>query len=145
MRQPTIINKFGEMVGWNNITFNWLDRDVEGISALEYDDDREMENITGAGGFPVGQGTGNYTATASVTLYMEEVRAMEKALPRPKRLQDIVIPSVIVEYDLNGEIIRDVLRNVRIKNRGVAATNNDKSLVKKYDLLVSHIDWYDNR
>lgn len=140
-----IINKFGEMSGWNNVTLNWLGRDVEGMSELEYDDDQEMENIMGAGGYSVGQGTGNYNAKASVTLYIEEVRAMEKQLPRGKRLQDIKISAVQVEYDLDGEIIRDVIRNVRIKNRGVAVKNNDKTIAFKHDLLVSHIDWYDNR
>lgn len=145
MAQPTIINKFGQMVGWNNISWDWLDRTVEGINALSYTDNQEMENITGAGGYPVGQGTGNYTAEASVTLHLEEIRAMEASLPVGKRIQDIVIPKVTVEYELNGSVIRDVLNNVRITGRGVEVSNNDKVIAFQHTLLVSHIDWYVNR
>jgi len=133
------------MAGWNNITWDWLDRSVEGISALAYSDAKEMENIPGAGGYPVGQGDGNYMAEGSVTLYLEEIRAMEKSLPRGRRLQDIVIPKVTIEYDLNGEVIRDVLNNVRIMGRGVEVSNNDKVIANQYSLLVSHIDWYVNK
>jgi hypothetical protein len=145
MAQPTIINKFGNMVGWNSVTFNWLDRDVEGVTSIEYDDEQEMENIKGAGGYAVGQGAGDYSAKASVTLYLEEIRAMEKQLAKGKRLQDIVIPSVQVQYEQGGVIVTDVLKNVRIKNRGVAVSNNDKSISFKHDLLVTHIEWDVNR
>ena len=69
----TIINRFGQMTGWNNIVVNMLSRDVEGITELAYDDNVKKEHAYGAGKFPVGRGEGNYEAKASITLYKEEV------------------------------------------------------------------------
>lgn len=136
-----IINKFGEVTGWNHITLNMLGRDVEGVNELEYNDDQEMENVYGAGAYPVGQGKGQYNATAGITLMIEEKRAIEASLPSGRRLQDVAPFDIKVSYDVDGTIYTDVIKNCRIKNNGVAVSQNDKTIATKHDLLCSHIEW----
>lgn len=138
----TIINKFGNMTGWNNVVVNLLSRDVEGITELAYDDTTKKENAYGAGKYPVGRGEGNYEAKASITLYKEEVDALQKALSPGQRLQDILPFDVNVEYERkNGSIQKDRIRNCEFTNNIVDVKNNDGTISVKLELIVSHIEW----
>lgn len=141
MAGTTIINKFGKMQGWNNVTLNLLGRDVEGITELEYSDSTEKENIPGAGKFPIGRGEGNYEAKASITLHKEEYDALQAALPG-RRLAEILPFDAVVEYAMSdGKIQKDRLRNVEFTGRGVQVKQGDKSIVYKSELILSHIEW----
>ena len=137
----TIINRFGKIIGWNNITLRVLGRDVEAITEIAYDDDVKKSNELGAGKYPIGQSEGNYEAKASITLYKEEIFAIQRALPPGTRIQDIPPFSINVMYDYNGTIMKDVLNNVQFMNNGVDAKQGDQKLTTKMDLLISHIDW----
>lgn len=141
-QNTTIINKFGTMTGWNSITTNLLGRDLEGITTLAYDDNVPKENVYGAGGMPVGRTRGNYEAKASITLYKEEVDAIQAALPAGKRLQDIAPFDCVVEYVREtGQIVKDVIYNVEFTNQGVDVKQGDGTIATQYTLIVSHIDW----
>lgn len=141
-QDTTIINKFGTMTGWNDITVNLLSRDVEGITELAYDDTVKKENVPGAGMYPVGRSKGNYEAKASLTLYKEEVDAIKEALPSGKRLQDILPFDINVQYQkADGSIVKDRIRNCEFTNDGVDVKNNDGTISNKLDLIVSHIEW----
>lgn len=137
----TLINKFGKLAGWNSITVNLLGRDVEGITELEYDDSLEMENVYGAGAFPVGYGEGNYAAKAAITLLLEETNAIQRALPRGKNITSIAPFDIVVEYAYDGFKIKDRIHNCKFKGRGVAVKQNDKTIGYKHELLLSHIGW----
>lgn len=137
----TIINKFGRIVGWNNITARFLNRNLEGITELEYDDDLEMDNEHGAGRYPLGQSEGNYNAKCSVTLFSEEMMALQASIPPGMRIQDIPPFPVIVEYDWNGVIKKDVIQNCRFRNNGRSVKQGDGKIVHKLTILTSHIDW----
>jgi len=138
---PTIINKFGRIVGWNNITMHMLGRDVEGITEIEYDDSVTKENEYGAGGFPMGQSEGNYEPKASITLYSEELEAIQSALPAGTRIQQIPAFPITVAYDRNGVVTKDVLQNASFKTVGKAVKQGDGKITHKCELLISHIDW----
>lgn len=138
----TIINKFGSLQGWNNATVNIMGRDVEGITTLSYKDSEEIENIYGAGKYPVGRGSGNYQAEASISLLKEEYDAIQSALPPGKRLSDIAPFDITVEYALpDGRVLKDRIRNCQFTGRGVESNQNDKSMSYQSDLIVSHIEW----
>lgn len=136
----SVINKFGEMLGWNAIRVNLFGRDVEGITGISYTDTETKENVYGAGKYPVGRSRGNYEAEASMTLYKEEADALR--LASPVRLQEIAPFDVVVQYvALNGAIQTDVLRNCEFTNDGVEVEQADGSITTEYTLILSHIDW----
>lgn len=137
----TIINKFGRIIGWNNLTFNFFGRDVEAFVELEYDDEQEMDNEYGAGKYPIGQNEGNYKAKGSITLYSEEIVAIQSSLPVGLRIQDVPPSPMTAAYERNGVITKDVLQNVRIKTVGKAVKQGDGKITHKCELLISHIDW----
>jgi hypothetical protein len=142
MQNPTIVNKFGTMSGWNSITLNLLGRDVEGINAIKYDDTVEKTNAYGAGKMPVGRGEGNYEANAELSLYKEENTALLQSLPPGTRIQDIGPFDIPVVYEnKDGLITTDVIRNAEFTNNGVDVKNGDGTIITNYKLIVSHIDW----
>src|SRR5690554_4345671 len=104
----TIINKFGTLQGWNSVTVHLLGRDLEGITAISYDDTVEKENAYGAGKFPVGRTEGNYEPTASVTIFKEEMDGIQEALAPGVRVQDIPPFNIEVVYETkSGRIQKD--------------------------------------
>jgi hypothetical protein len=141
MGKTTIINKFGKMVGWNDVATNMLGRDMEGITELAYNDGVEKENFYGAGGMPVGRGYGNYSAKASITLSKEEIVALQRSLGPGGRLTDIAPFDINVHYEYQNFMYKDRIRNCEFLGNGREIKQGDKITAYKFDLLVSHIDW----
>lgn len=141
MQRTTIINKFGKMAGWNSVTARALGRDIVGIRKISYSDEVEAENEYGAGGMPIGQSEGNYKAKASIELTIEERLALQASLPQGKRIQDIAPFPIVIAYDYNGRIYKDVIHNCRIMDNGVDVKQGDKTIATDHNLLTSHIDW----
>ncbi|WP_165025635.1 hypothetical protein [Dysgonomonas sp. ZJ279] len=139
--QVSLINKFGQMAGWNNVTVTMLGRDIEGIIELEYDDSVEKENARGAGMFPIGRGVGNYDAKSAITLYLEEVVALQQSLPPGKRITDIAPFDIAISYEYEGMIYKDRIRNCEFTEKSVAVKQGDKTIATKFNLIVSHIMW----
>ena len=137
-----VINKFGSMVGWNNITVNLLGADLQGIEELSYSDEVKKENVYGAGAYPIGRSIGNYQAKASITLRKEEVDHLLSCLPQGKHLHDIESFDITVEYTSNqGKILKDRIRNCEFTGNGIESKNDGGSIAHKFELLVSHIEW----
>jgi hypothetical protein len=140
-RVPTLINAFGRMAGWNSVTMNIYGRDVEGISELSYDDEIDKELIYGAGRMPIGVGEGDYKPKFTLKLYQEEVIAMMDALPPLIRVQDIIPVDVVVQYEYNFRMYKDIIRNVEIKKIGKAVKKGDKTVEQTVEVICTHIDW----
>jgi hypothetical protein len=141
MARPTIINKFGTLIGWNNITINILGREMEGIEEVKYDDDIPVDSAYGAGKFPIGSTEGNYKATASVKLYAEEIIALQQQLPKGGRIQDIPAFDAIVQFEYGGQVYKDILRNCRFTKVGRESKNGEGKIVTDFPLHISHVDW----
>ncbi len=136
-----IINKFGEMLGWNSVTVNMLGRDIEGISEISYTDEQQIEGAYGAGRMPVGFTTGNYTAQAKLTMYKEEAIALQNSLPPAMRIQDIPPFDIIVKYEKDGTLFKDIVHNCKFKNNGSELKQNEGKVEIGFDMWCSHISY----
>lgn len=142
MAETRVINKFGNMTGWNSITVNLLGRDIEGITAINYNDTVTKENAYGAGKYPIGRSEQNYEAECSLTLYKEEMDGIRAVLPPGGRVQDIAPFDILVEYEnKDGRITRDRIRNCEFTNAGVEIEQGNGSITVEHELIVSHIEW----
>lgn len=142
MPNATIINKFGTLQGWNSITVNLLGRDVEGITAVKYNDSQTKENAYGAGPNPIGRGKGNYEPEASITLYKEEIDGIQKVLPPGSRLQDVPPFDIQVVYEKeDGQIQKDRIMNCEFTDNGRDVKQNDGTIATELKLITSHILW----
>jgi len=141
MPRPTIINKFGTLIGWNNVTVNLFGRELEGITAVSYSDEQEMNVAYGRGAYPQGVEVKNYSAEASITLRIEEVIAIQQSIGRTARFQEIKPFDVVVSYEYNSQVYSDVLRNCRFKTNGKEVAQGDGSIATEFELLLTHIDY----
>ena len=137
----TIINKFAHLAGWNSISLILHGRVVEGITGISYCDKTDKQNLYGAGGLPVGRGIGNTEANAAITLFKEEVNALLMALEPGKSLKDISPFDITIQYEYNGFIYKDRVRNCEFTSNQVDVKQGDKSITTKYDLICSNIEW----
>jgi len=141
MPAAKIINKFGNLTGWNNTAVNLFGRTLEGIDMFKYTDNVNINVEYGAGGMPVGKSRGNYKAEATISMYFEESVALQKSLPQGMRLQDIPDFDIPVTYEHEGSIYTDVIRNCSFSTNGREGRNDQGKMVMEYPLVPSHIDY----
>lgn len=137
----TLVNAFGQMAGWNSMTFNFFGRDFEGIMEVGYDDNVEKENIYGAGKMPIGQGEGKYEAKMKIVVVKEEVTAMLDSIPAGKRMQDAASSDAIIQYEYQNRVYKDICRNVSITKLGREVKQGDKVVGQVLEVILTHIDW----
>jgi len=140
MARVRLINRFGNVAGWNNVTARILGRDLEGITEISYSDEQEIEPVYGAGRMPIGKGFGRYKAQASITLTAEERIALLESLPPGMRIQDIPDFDIVVSFEYNNRVYTDVIRNCSFKNDGVEVKEGDSKMTYKFELVPTHID-----
>lgn len=141
MAQTTIVNKFGRIMGWNQVQLVLFGRTVEGITEISYDDEQEKEAIMGGGNMPVGVGTGNYKAKCSITLLSEEYNGLMASLPANTRIQDIPATDVSVLYMNGTSVVKDVIRNFEFVGAAKEIKQGDKMIAMKIPCFCTHIDW----
>lgn len=143
MAQP-LIN--GKQHSWASVKINMLGRSITGVKSINYEDTIEKENNYGAGQFPDHRGVGNYSATASITLYQYEVQAIQTAA-LGMRLQQIPMFDIIVSHSNDNGITveTDIIRNVEFKTNVRALNQGDAMSEVSIELITSHIDWHSQK
>lgn len=127
---------------WASVKCVLLDRTVTGISAIKYEDKQEKVNNYGAGIYPVSRGLGKYEAKASVTLEQYEIEAIQAALPKGKRLQDIAPFDVVVSFVNDSDaVVNHTLRNCEFTTNKRELKSGDAKIETELELIISHIEW----
>lgn len=141
MSYPIVPLINGKSYEWADIVVNILGVPVVGITSIEYEEKQGMENIYGAGRFPVSRGYGKVEPTAKITLLMEEVQAIMSVAPLG-RIQDIPEFDISVVYiDAALTTVKHKLRNVRFTNNPRTSSSGDTSIPVEIDLIISHVEW----
>jgi hypothetical protein len=140
IRMTPLIN--GVEPAWGNLTVNIAGVPLVAITAIDYDENQNIENHFGAGQTPISRGYGNIEATGKLTLLMSEVEAI-RASSVSGRLQDIAPFDIIVSYVPQGStsIITHKLRNCQFKNNPVTQSQGATKTEVNLDLIISHIEW----
>ena len=132
----------GILYGWANVQVTIQGVPLTGITAVEYDDKQEVVNKYGAGRHPVGRGLGRITPSAKLTLYLEEVVALQAKSPTG-RLQDLGMFDVLVGYlhPTTGLITYDKIRNCHFSDNSRKVKEGDTDIPVDLELVPSHIEW----
>lgn len=131
----------GKSYEWADIQVTLLGQPLFGITSIEYAENQEMENVYGAGRFPVSRGYGKVVPEAKITVLMEELEAIQNAAPN-NRIQDIPEFDIIVTYlDASLTTRVHVLKNARFMNNGRTSASGDTSIPVEIPLLISHVEW----
>lgn len=135
----------GILYSWADIVVTIAGVPVTGITAVEYGDEQEVVNKYGAGRHPVGRAKGRITPSAKLTLYQEEVEAIQRQAPMG-RIQDIAPFDVIVTYiPESGIITVDKIRNCQFTKNERKWAEGDTGQTAELDLLPSHIEWHNSK
>lgn len=141
MSYPIVPLINGKSYEWADIVVNILGVPVVGVTSIEYSEKQGMENIYGAGRFPVSRGYGKIEPTAKITLLMEEVQAIMSVAPLG-RLMDIPEFDISVVFiDSALTTVKHKLRNVRFMNNDIKSASGDTSTPVEIDLIISHVEW----
>lgn len=131
----------GKSYEWSDIIVNILGVPVVGITAIEYGEEQGIENIYGAGAYPVSRGYGKVEPTAKITLLMEEVEAIQAAAPqgRINQIPEFDITVAYVDTNLVSRVHK--IRNCRFKKNMRSSAQGDTNIPVELDLVCSHIEW----
>jgi hypothetical protein len=114
---------------------------VVGLTAIEYGEEADIQNIYATGRFPVSRTHGVVTPTAKVTILMEDVLNIVAAAPKG-RLWDIPEFDIIVSFTDTSLIpVVHKIKNVRFKNNKITSKQGSDAIAIDIDLVCSNIDW----
>lgn len=131
----------GMMYSWADVVCSIAGVPVTGIVAINYGEDQEVENKYGAGRYPIGRSKGRITPSAKITLYQEEVEAIQRQVPNG-RIQDIAPFDITVQYlPDSGIVTTDKIRNCSFKNNSREWKEGDTGQEVELDLIPSHIEY----
>ncbi|MBQ9076852.1 MAG: hypothetical protein IJY31_03310 [Muribaculaceae bacterium] len=131
----------GALYSWADIVAAISGVPVTGITGIEYGEDQEVVNKYGAGRHPVGRAKGRITPSAKITLYQEEVEALQRQAPNG-RLQDIAPFDITVTYLPDSGIVTvDKIRNCQFKANSRKWKEGDTGQEVELELVPSHIEW----
>lgn len=132
----------GMLHSWASIQVAIQGVPLTGITSIEYEDKQEVVNKYGAGRYPVGRGLGRITPSAKITLYLDEVSALQ-AKSTTGRLQDLGMFDILVGYlhPTSGLITYDKIRNCHFGDNSRKIKEGDTDIQVELELVPSHIEW----
>lgn len=131
----------GKAYEFADITCIVLGTPIVGVTAIEYGEEDNIENVYATGRYPVARGFGQIEPSAKVTILMNEVMSIVAVAPNG-RLQDIPEFDIIVTFtDANLIPIVHKIRNCRFKKNMITSATGDTSIPVELDLIVSHIEF----
>jgi hypothetical protein len=131
----------GTSYEWVQIELRLFNRTVPGVTAIKYEETRDIVDNYGAGKYPVSRAYGKIETKASITLEMVEVEALQSAITTGS-LMDIPEFDIVVSYLPEGGIIcTHTLHNCRFKGNKREAKKGDTTIEVEIELAVSHLTW----
>lgn len=130
----------GQMYDWGCVIVTIGGVPLTGITAISYKDNQAVENVYGAGRYPIGRAFGKIEPEASITLHQEEVEALQKQ-SISGRLQDLGLFDVTVQYVKGAIVHTDKIRNCSFKENPRDWKSGDTQQEVQLPLLPSHIEW----
>ena len=127
---------------WGQVVITALGNAFVGVEKISYEENQDMELNYGAGNYALGMGFGKIDAKGSITLYQEELEALQNAAPN-RRLQAIPNFDITITYLVEpGQLpVKHVIRNVRFKNNKRDLSQGDTKVVADIEFIASHIDY----
>lgn len=129
----------GREYGWADIATAIGGVPTVGITAIDYEEEMEKENIYGAGRNPVSRGYGRVKSTASITLLTSTVMALKARAPKGQLFR-IAPFSIIVSYQPDaGPMVVHVLKNCEFKKNKFDWKEGDMKKEIQLELIISNI------
>ncbi|BCS54561.1 hypothetical protein [Geobacter sp. SVR] len=132
----------GNLYDWESIEVQLPSGICIGITNIDYDDERPIEERYGKGNVPRGFGRKNYKASAKMELDLDEAERLRMALGGS--LYDGLPFPIVVSYASEGlPIVTDILPACKITKTSTGGKQGDDNVgARKLDLKVlAPIQW----
>lgn len=132
----------GNLYDWEGVEIQLPNGVAIGVSNIDYDDERPVEERYGKGSVPRGYGRKNYKASAKIELDLDEADRLQEALGGS--VYDSESFPIVVSYAADGQpTITDVLPSCKITKTSSGGKQGDDNVgQRKYDLkLLAPIEW----
>jgi hypothetical protein len=132
----------GNLYDWESIEIQMPNGVAIGITNIDYDDERPIEERYGKGSIPRGYGRKNYKASAKMELDLDEAQRLLASLGGS--YYDSTPFPIVVSYAADGQpTITDVLPACKITKTSSGGKQGDDNVgQRKFDLRVlAPIEW----
>ena len=120
---------------WENLTVQMEHGELVDITAVDYDDERDMEALYGKGSKPVGYGCGNKKGSGKLTLRREEFLRMQANAGTS--IYDMKPFPIVLNYAMDGQDIQtDVLEQCIFTKRKAGGKQGDKDTSVELDFTI---------
>jgi hypothetical protein len=133
----------------NGNEYSWEDINVilpgslvpaDGVTAIEYSEKKDHQNIYGRGAKPVAAGRGKVEFSGSITLLQSTVEAMQKGLPKGKSITSIAPFDITVGYLPDGGVATvDTLKYCRFGEIKKGMKTGDPNMEIQIPLIIGDI------
>lgn len=139
MAQP-FIN--GVQYHWGQIACRALGNIFVGIEKITYQEAQDIQGNHGAGNYIIGMGFGKITVTGELTLFQEELEALQAAAPN-RRLPAIPNFDITVTFipEPGQALVTHTIRNCRFLLNKRDMSTGDTKVTSAITFIGSHIDF----
>ncbi len=139
-RTVPLIN--GREVAWCDIIMLVGLVPVTGITAFDFAENQNKENVYGIGQVPIGRGYGNIETSGSITLLRSEIEAM-RASSITRKLVDIAPFTITLAYvPLGGtKVITVVFTNVEFTEDKFGMNQGDTKEEQQLNLIIGSMTY----
>jgi hypothetical protein len=120
----------GTAFPWSSIRAVIFGRSIVGFDEINYEDTKDGNAVTGRGDEPYDSFTSNYKAKGDISLHMGEVVAIQRIIPIGVRIQDIEPFDIVVTYNRDGILVKDILRGCRFLINSRSSKSGSSEAVK---------------
>ena len=130
----------GKAYDWSQIIATINGTELNGVSAINYEETQEKANNYGTGSRPISRGRGRVEPTASITLDMTEVEKLTDSAPN-RSLLEIPAFDVTITFENVGKVVTHVIKNCEFLNNVRGLEEGATGTSVELNLLPSHIVW----
>ena len=133
----------GQNYAWSDLA--WIifgNIPMVGITEIDYKRDRESVNNYGAGNEPVSYGYKNFTYSGSISIYVDELRAILSTAPN-KSILEIPPSNATVTFGVSGGAVpvsKDVIKNIRFTSDPFSSKQNDSAIIVKIPFVFAGLE-----
>lgn len=109
-------------------------------TSLDYGEEQDKAFNNGVGNRPVSFGQGAITASGSIELSMNDVKAIRAGAPNGSLLQIPLADVIITFINPQGPVI-DTIKNVSWTTDRVNSSEGDTDVKLTLDFIASHVKW----
>jgi hypothetical protein len=134
----------------NGHSYEWADiqlaiaggTPVAGITEINYEAKRNIQNIYGIGSEPVSRGYGAKEYSASITIKWEEVQALIALAPDGDITQIPTFTITVAWLDTENAIVQNTLQNVKFADNSLKTKQGDTSTDITLNLVIAGILYF---